>query len=95
MDLRQALSVLSKSSPYAVSTERSELISSELENIKNYLYIKTDIETDFKTHLTSLSPTDSKIIFFCGSGGDDKSEISTTYSPDFSKRTRFHLDATG
>jgi hypothetical protein len=34
MDLRQALSVLSKSSPYAVSTERLDLISTELDNIK-------------------------------------------------------------
>jgi DNA phosphorothioation-dependent restriction protein DptF len=94
MDLRQALSVLSKSSPYAVSTERLDLISTELDNIKNYLYITTDIETDFKAQLTSLSPTDKKIIFLCGSSGDGKSEILTRYSQDFSKRATFHLDAT-
>jgi len=94
MDLRQALSVFSKSSPYAVSTERLDLISSELDNIKNYLYITTDIETDFKTQLTSLSPTDKKIIFLCGSSGDGKSEILTRYSKLFSNRANFHLDAT-
>jgi DNA phosphorothioation-dependent restriction protein DptF len=94
MDLGQALSVLSKSSPYAVSTERSELISSNLDNIKNYLYIETDIEKDFKAHLTSLSPTDKKVIFLCGSSGDGKSEVLTRYSQGFSKRAKFHLDAT-
>jgi DNA phosphorothioation-dependent restriction protein DptF len=94
MDFKQALGVLSKSSPYAVSTERSELISSELDKIKDYLYIQTDIEKDFKAHLISLSPTDKKIIFLCGSSGDGKSEVLTRYSQNFSKRAKFHLDAT-
>jgi DNA phosphorothioation-dependent restriction protein DptF len=94
MKLIQALSVLSKSSPYAVSTERLDSISSDLDDIKNYLYITTDIEIDFKTHLTSLSPNDKKIIFLSGSSGDGKSEILTRYSHSFSKRAKFHLDAT-
>ncbi len=94
MRLREALSVLSKSSPYAVSTERDESISAHLDAVKNYLYIETDIESDFKKSLTSLSPSDKKIIFLCGSSGDGKSEILTRYSKAFSKRADFHLDAT-
>ena len=92
--LREVLSVLSKSSPYAVSTERDESISVHLDEVKNYLYIKTDIESDFKKALTSLSPTDKKIIFLCGSSGDGKSEILTKYCNEFSNRANFHLDAT-
>tara|TARA_R110000787_G_scaffold266602_2_gene372762 strand:+ start:1619 stop:3244 length:1626 start_codon:yes stop_codon:yes gene_type:complete len=92
--LREALSVLSKSSPYAVSTERDESISAHLDAVKNYLYIETDIESDFKKSLTSLSPSDKKIIFLCGSSGDGKSEILTRYSKKFSTRADFHLDAT-
>ncbi len=94
MQLREALSVLSKSSPYAVSTERDESISAHLDAVKSYLYIETDIESDFKKSLTSLSPSDKKIIFLCGSSGDGKSEILTRYSKEFSKRADFHLDAT-
>lgn len=75
MRFREALSVLSKSSPYAVSTEREESISTHLDAVKNYLYIKdTEIESDFKKSLTSLSPSDKKIIFLYGSSGDGKSE---------------------
>lgn len=92
--LREALNVLSKSSPYAVSTEREESISADLDSVKNYLYIETDIESDFKNSLTSLSPSDKKIIFLCGSSGDGKSEILTRYSKRFSSLVDFHLDAT-
>lgn len=94
MLLREALSVLSKSSPYAVSTERDESISTNLDAVKNYLYLETDIESDFKKLLTSLSPSDKKIIFLCGSSGDGKSEILTRYSKKFSNNADFHLDAT-
>jgi len=65
--LREVLSVLSKSSPYAVSTERDQSISVHLDAVKDYLYIKTDIESDFKKALTSLSPIDKRIIFLYGS----------------------------
>ena len=34
------LSVLSKSSPYAVSTERKDAISAELDAVKKYLYMR-------------------------------------------------------
>ena len=94
MLLRRALSVLSKSSPYAVSTERDESISADLDAVKNYLYLETDIESDFKKVLTLLSPSDKKIIFLCGSSGDGKSEILTRYSKKFSNQVDFHLDAT-
>ena len=75
MRFREALSVLSKSSP----TERDKSISVHLDAVKNYLYIKTDIESDFKKFLTSLSPSDKKIIFLCGSSGDGNSEITNRY----------------
>ncbi len=94
MRLREILSVLSKSSPYAVSTERDQAISKSLDEVKSYLYIKTDIQEDFRLHLTRLSPADKKVIFLCGSSGDGKSEILTRYSRDFSSKAKFHLDAT-
>jgi DNA phosphorothioation-dependent restriction protein DptF len=85
---------MSKSSPYAVSTERDTALSVHLDEVKRYLYIETDIETDFKRELTGLSPTDKKIIFLCGSSGDGKSEILTRYNKDYATRADFHLDAT-
>lgn len=94
MRLKDILSVLSKSSPYAVSTERENVVSKALDEVKEYLYIKTGIEADFLKQITSLSPTDKKIIFLCGSSGDGKSEILTRYSKKFSTRAKFHLDAT-
>ncbi|MUH72714.1 DNA phosphorothioation-dependent restriction protein DptF [Psychrosphaera haliotis] len=94
MRLQEVLSVLSKSSPYAVSTEREKAISNSLDEVKEYLYIETDIESDFKKSLTSLSSSDKKIIFLCGSSGDGKSEILTRYSQEYSNRADFHLDAT-
>lgn len=85
---------MSKSSPYAVSTDRETAISNDLDEIKSYLYITTDIEMDFVTQLKSLSATDKKIIFLCGSSGDGKSEILTKYNKEYHSRADFHLDAT-
>ncbi|WP_229711042.1 DNA phosphorothioation-dependent restriction protein DptF [Agarivorans gilvus] len=82
---------MSKSSPYAVSTER-ETESDILTGYKNYIYIETDIEADFKRALTSARP--NEIIFLCGSSGDGKSEILTRYSQQFKSTHDFHLDAT-
>ena len=87
--LREVLSVLSKSSPYAVTTERDESISVHLDEVKDYLYIKTDIESDFKKALTSLSSSDKRIIFLCGSSGDGKSEVLTKYCHKFRNRANF------
>ena len=94
IDFQTALSVMSKSSPYAVSTERDTALSADLDAVKKYLYVQTDIETDFKKHLISLSSTDKKIIFLCGSSGDGKSEILTRFNKDYKSRADFHLDAT-
>ena len=94
MRFKEILSVLSKSSPYAVSTERDQAISELLDAVKQYLYIPTDIERDFKAELDSIYHTDRKIIFLCGSSGDGKSEILTRYSKEYSKAATFHLDAT-
>lgn len=93
MRLREVLGVLSKSSPYAVSTEKSDAVVSDLDKIKKYLYIETDIEKDFRNLITHLS--EKKIIFLCGSSGDGKSEIMTRYSQDSQySHIDFHLDAT-
>ncbi len=91
MNLAQALSILSKSSPYAVSTER-ESNQDLLTEYKRYIYIKTDIEEDFKKAL--LSAKRDEIIFLCGSSGDGKSEILTQYSQKHKATHDFHLDAT-
>ena len=90
MKLIEALSIMSKSSPFAVSTERTS--ESLLQTYKNHIYIETDIEKDFKKELTSVKP--HEIIFLCGSSGDGKSEILTRYSQDFQSSRDFHLDAT-
>ena len=91
MNLRKALSVLSKASPYAVSTSRSS-IDPFFDEIKDYLYISTDIEKAFVRELENIS--DEKIIFLCGSSGDGKSEILTRYSNAYADKVIFHLDAT-
>lgn len=90
LDLKTALSILSKSSPYAVSTERES--DGKLVSYKKHIYIETDIEVDFKRELTSAKS--HEIIFLCGSSGDGKSEILTRYSKDFKSTHDFHLDAT-
>ncbi len=88
--LREVLSVLSKSSPYAVSTDRAETVSVALDEVKQYLYIKQD----FLKALSSLSSNEKKIIFLFGSRGDGKSEILTKYCHKFSNRANFYLDKT-
>jgi len=91
MDLRQALGMLSKSSPYAVSTAGAE-ISNELASVKQYLYVKTDIELAFEEKLQSIDA--DEIVFLCGSSGDGKSEILTRYRDKYAGAIDFHLDAT-
>lgn len=91
MDLKQALSILSKSSPYAVCTERKST-NDKLAGFKKYIYVETDIEADFQKALTSLER--GEIIFLCGSSGDGKSEILTRYSQQWKSKVDFHLDAT-
>jgi len=87
--LKDALSVLSKSSPQAVEVEKSE---SNQNQFKEYLFIKTDIEKDFSEALMNIQP--GEIIFLCGSSGDGKSAILTRYSQKRISEIKFHLDAT-
>lgn len=91
MDLRQALGMLSKSSPYAVSTAGAE-IGNELASVKQYLYVKTDIEQAFEEKLKNIEA--DEIVFLCGSSGDGKSEILTRYRDKYAGEVDFHLDAT-
>ena len=91
VDLKSALGVLSKSSPYAVSTIREEL-NHELHPFKDYLYIKTDIQKKFEETASNVSGKD--IIFLCGSSGDGKSELLTRYKKTHTDEFLFHLDGT-
>jgi DNA phosphorothioation-dependent restriction protein DptF len=91
--LRQALTVLSKSSPYAVTTE-AELQNSEFDVLKKCIYVETDVEIYFKQCLDQLKSKGSGILFLCGSSGDGKSEILTKYKSEYDQYVDFHLDAT-
>lgn len=89
--LRQALSVLAKSSPHSVSTlgERKKDI---YDTLKCYLYIKPDIERAFAELLESAQPGD--VIFLCGSSGDGKTEILRRYKNKYQHKMCFHSDGT-
>ncbi|NOY72392.1 MAG: DNA phosphorothioation-dependent restriction protein DptF, partial [Gammaproteobacteria bacterium] len=92
MGLKSALSVLSKSSPYSVSTLRKEGDSDAQQKLKDYLYIKPPIQSEFETALIKAGVDD--IICLCGSSGDGKSEILTRLYKKYSCKVDFHLDAT-
>ncbi|WP_255546840.1 DNA phosphorothioation-dependent restriction protein DptF [Moritella sp. 36] len=94
LSFRQALSVLSKSSPYAVSTERDSGIHPDLDLVKKYLLVGTDINDHFDSLLTSISSADKKLIFLCGSSGDGKSEILTQAKKKHNSKATFYFDAT-
>lgn len=91
MNFRDLLDTLARSSAEAVSTLSKS--SDEIEDLRSYLYIETEIERRFVDTLRSTNAPQS-IIFLCGSSGDGKSEIlrrhHTLYKDDF----LFHLDAT-
>lgn len=70
MKLQNLVEQLSKSSPNAVFTIESSLSGEK--SIHDYLYIETEIESDF-IKLIESSKFDKKIIFLCGSSGDGKS----------------------
>ena len=91
VSLWQALSILSKSSPYAVSTIREDS-QHELHRFKNYLYIKTATQEKFEEIASKVSG--KEIIFLCGSSGDGKSELLTRYKKTHSDDFLFHLDGT-
>ncbi|QIQ71998.1 DNA phosphorothioation-dependent restriction protein DptF [Pseudomonas coronafaciens] len=91
MTLRKALSVLAKSSPFSVSTV-SERQDDCFDVLKEKLYVKQQIESDFADLLGSLK--NNEIIFLCGSSGDGKSEILTRYYNEYKGKYSFHMDAT-
>ncbi|MCF6259260.1 MAG: DNA phosphorothioation-dependent restriction protein DptF [Gammaproteobacteria bacterium] len=91
LGLRDALSVLDKSSPHSVSTD-FESNDLELNEIKSHLYIETEIERAFGSKLSQLRKND--FLFLCGSSGDGKSEILTRYKSKYNEAIDFHLDAT-
>ncbi|GAM62938.1 hypothetical protein JCM19232_4615 [Vibrio ishigakensis] len=94
MRLREALSVLSKSSPYAVSTDRSDGNKGILDEVKDYLYIKMPIADAVEKRISSFTPDKPEVLFLCGSSGDGKSELLTASKKKYSTRAKFHLDAT-
>lgn len=89
--LRKALGVLAKSSSFSVktTTDRPRDIYDDL---KDYLYVEPEIESDFKGRLSTLQP--GECVFLCGSSGDGKSEILSRYYENYKNRYTFHLDAT-
>ena len=89
MSLKQLIDTLSRSSAQAVST----LGNAGSNAVKEYLYIKTDIETAFQEAILQATSRE-KIIFLCGSSGDGKSEILTRYYHQYNEKLNFHLDAT-
>ena len=92
MRLKEALSVLSKASPFAVSTDGKT--ETELSAYKDYLYVEGEIEEAFCAELERSLSTPDKIIFLCGSSGDGKSEILTRHSERYKNDINFHLDGT-
>jgi DNA phosphorothioation-dependent restriction protein DptF len=88
---QDALSVLSKSSPFSVKTMSSRTPDG-FDALKNWLYIQQDIERDLRERLTRARPGD--MLFLCGSSGDGKSEILTRLHQAYSGKVTFHLDAT-
>lgn len=88
---REALSVLSKSSPFSVKT-MSTRTPNGFDALKNWLYIQQDIERDLRARLAQAQPGD--MLFLCGSSGDGKSEILTRAQQEYAGKAKFHLDAT-
>lgn len=91
MQFTQLLDTLARSSAQAVTTLGQG--QKEQDELKSYLYVETEIEKDFRRLLDSNLTRDT-VIFLCGSSGDGKSEILKRYHETYSKRVRFHLDAT-
>lgn len=91
LTLRDALSVLSKASPFSVKT-LSGKPRDPLDDAKEWLYIEQDIERDFLNVLSTLDC--EKIVFLCGSSGDGKSEILARCQEQYQSSIRFHLDGT-
>ncbi|WP_106477954.1 DNA phosphorothioation-dependent restriction protein DptF [Phytohalomonas tamaricis] len=91
MQFKRLLDTLARSSAQAVTTLGHG--QKEQNELKDYLYVETDIEKDFRKLLES-GPAEDTVIFLCGSSGDGKSEILKRYYERYSENFRFHLDAT-
>lgn len=91
MQFKRLLDILARSSAQAVTTLGQG--QKEEDDLKDYLYVETPIENDFKRLLHS-SPPQETVIFLCGSSGDGKSEILKRYHKRYSEKFHFHLDAT-
>jgi len=91
MTLKDALSVLAKSSPFSVKTITHRKKDS-FDFLKEQLFVRQEIEQEFTKLLSSLQG--NEVVFLCGSSGDGKSEILTRHYGEFSDRFNFHLDAT-
>lgn len=91
--LQKALGVLAKSSSFSVTTATHRQ-KDELDQLKEQLFVKQEIETELQRYLDVAKP--GEIIFLCGSSGDGKSEILTRCQSDprYQRRFSFHLDAT-
>lgn len=83
---------LSKASPNAVYTPRTSS-DYDANNIYDYLYVETAIETHYKKTLSELRDSKS-IIFLCGSSGDGKSAIIGQNENLFKEHYIIHIDAT-
>ena len=91
MEFIRAINILSKASPASVASIGEIPEFDQL--IKDYLYIETSIEKNFRELLNSLS-VEKSIVFLSGSSGDGKSEILTRAQEFYGKSFLFHLDAT-
>ncbi len=95
MRLREVLGVLSKSSPYAVSTENKYTEPhNPLDQIKMDLYVTMPIERRVDDVISLLNTAPRQVFFLCGSSGDGKSELLVQSKKKASKHVRFHFDAT-
>ncbi|UTW49820.1 DNA phosphorothioation-dependent restriction protein DptF [Bacterioplanoides sp. SCSIO 12839] len=91
MNFLQLLETLARSSAEAVSTLSKS--SDEVEDLRSYLYVETEIESRFLDALKATGTAQS-IIFICGSSGDGKSEILRRHHSVYKDDFLYHLDAT-
>lgn len=95
MRLREVLGVLSKSSPYAVSTENKyPEPQNQLDQIKMDLYVTMPIEHRVEEVISLLNSAPKQVFFLCGSSGDGKSELLVQAKNKAQAHVRFHFDAT-
>jgi len=91
VQFKRLLDTLARSSAQAVTTLGQGL--KEQDELKEYLYVETEIEKDFRSLLAG-GLEEGCVVFLCGSSGDGKSEILKRYYERYSGSYRFHLDAT-